>query len=282
MQNNTYQVWKKIQEPTNEHEFVVGQTLARELSGKDYRDIAIQYIFITPNDVERTFKLLPRAWESFKGRGVDLGGGIACISSIIAQKEDVKDIHCVEYTEELVKLCQPIIKKAILSERADKIISVVGDFNNLELPDASMDFATCWDSMHHSYEPVKTLSECRRVLKKGGKFVFIDRAHNNSTPDSEIERMLNIVYDKEYLRKNYLDENMTLTRRDNGEHEWRYREWESYVKDSGFKLLERVSIKTDTPENRELKNDIGDVEIFVPYNMGGFGHRKVGFVLEAI
>ena len=112
--------------------------------------------------------------------------------------------------------------------------------------------------------------------------MFIDRAHNNSTPDSEIERMLNIVYDKEYLRKNYLDENMTLTRKDNGEHEWRFREWDEYFKQSGFRPKEVIILKTDTPENRALKNDVNLAEIFVPFNLGGFGHRKVGFVLEAV
>ena len=75
---------------------------------------------------------------------------------------------------------------------------------------------------------------------------------------------------------------MTLTRRDNGEHEWRYKELDHYFAESGFKLLTRVAIKTDTPDNRALKNDAGDAEIFVPFNMGGFGHRKVGFVLEAV
>lgn len=282
MENSNYKIWKKIQEPVNEHEFLVGQTLAHELAGKDYRDIAVQYIFITPEDVEKTFKLLPLAWESFVGQGVDLGGGIGCISSIIAQKNGVKSIYCVEYTEDLVKLSQPILKAAILKDRTEKVISVVGDFNNLELPDASLDFAVSWDSIHHSYEPIKTLSECRRVLKPSGRLVIIDRAHNNDTPDAEIERMLNVIYDKEYLRKNYLDERMTLTRRDNGEHEWRFREWDHYFAASGFKLLERAAIKTDTPDNRALKNDVGDVEIFVPFNMGGFGHRKVGFVLEAV
>ncbi len=282
MENNNYKIWRKIQEPINELEFLVGKTMAHELAGKDYRDIAVQYIFITPEDVEKTFKLLPLAWESFTGQGVDLGGGIGCISSIIAQKNEVESINCVEYTEDLVKLCQPVIKQAILKDRAGKVISVVGDFNNLELPDGSLDFAVSWDSIHHSYEPIKTLSECHRVLKPGGRLVIIDRAHNNSTPDVEIERMLNVVYDKEYLRKNYLDENMVLTRRDNGEHEWRYKELDHYFNEAGFKQLVRVAIKTDTPDNRALKNDVGDVEIFVPFNMGGFGHRKVGWVLEAI
>ncbi len=282
MQNTDYHVWRKIQKPINDHEFLVGKTMARELHQKDYRDIAVEYIFITPDDVEKTLKLLPNAWESFKGKGIDLGGGIGCVSSIIAKKDEVESIHCVEYTEDLVRLCQPVMKQAILGDKKDKIISVVGDFNNLELPDNSLDFAVSWDSMHHSYDLIHTLKECYRVLKPGGRLVLIDRAHNNSTPDSEIQRMLNVVYDKEYLRKNYLDENMTLTRRDNGEHEWRYKELDNFFSESGFKLRTRVSIKTDNQDNRNLKNDVGDVEIFVPYNLGGFGHRKVGFVLEAI
>jgi ubiquinone/menaquinone biosynthesis C-methylase UbiE len=282
MENNQYQVWRKIQTPINDREFLVGRTMARELHQKDYHDIAVQYIFITPQDVEKTLKILPGAWESFTGAGIDLGGGIACVSSIIAKKKDVQSVHCVEYTEDLVKLCQPVFKKAILGEQAGKVISVVGDFNNLELDDNSLDFAVSWDSIHHSYEPIHTLRECHRVLKKGGKLVLVDRAHNNSTPDSEIQRMLAIVYDKEYLKKNYLDENMTLTRSDNGEHEWRYRELDHFFQESRFKLISRVSLKTDNHENRQLKNDVGDLEIFVPFNVGGFGHRKVGFVLEAI
>ena len=202
MEHTQYKVWRKIQEPINDHEFLVGKTLAKELPGKDYRDVAVSYIFITPEDVEKTLKLLPHAWEGFRGHGVDLGGGIACVSSLIAKKDEVQSIHCVEYTEDLVKLCQPVLKQAILGDKKDKIISVVGDFNNLELPDNSLDFAISWDSIHHSYEPIKTLQECRRVLKPGGRLVLIDRAYNNATPDSEIERILNVVYDKEYLRKN--------------------------------------------------------------------------------
>lgn len=280
MGNNNYQVWRKVQGPASSNEFLVGKTLAGELAGKNYRDIALAYIFIMPEDAERVFRLIPEAWESIKGVGLDLGGGIACVSSILARKEEVEKIYCVEYTEELVKLCQPIMKRAILKDRMDKVISVVGDFNNLELPDNSLDFAVSWDSIHHSHDPVATLKECRRVLKLGGRLVIVDRAHNNGTPDEEIERMHNIVYNKEYLRKNYLDEDMIFTRKDNGEHEWRFNEMENFFKQSGFKLIEMVVLKTDTEENRSLKNDRNLEEIFTPFNLGGFGHRKVGFVLE--
>lgn len=172
------------------------------------------------------------------------------------------------------------MKEKILKERTDKVISVVGDFDNLELADNSLDFAISWDSIHHSHDPVKTLTECRRVLKLKGRLIIVDRAHNNNTPNSEIDRMHGIVYGKEYLRKNYLDENMTLTRKDNGEHEWRFFEWDKYFKDAGFKLIDNIVLKTDTKENRELRNDNNLEEIFTPFNLGGFGHRKVAFVLE--
>lgn len=282
MANNNYQVWRKAEAPASAHEFLVGKTLARELAGKNYRDIALAYIFILPEDAERVFRLIPEAWGSIRGTGIDLGGGIACVSSILAKKAEVEKIYCVEYTEELVRLCQPVMKQAILGDRSDKVISVVGDFNNLELPDSSLDFAASWDSLHHSHNPAATLKECRRVLKSGGRLVIVDRAHNDSTADSEIERMHNIVYNKEYLRKNYLDEDMILTRRDNGEHEWRFFEWEKFFLEAGFKLLEMIVLKTDTEENRGLKNDRNLEEIFTPFNLGGFGQRKVGFVLEAI
>lgn len=156
----------------------------------------------------------------------------------------------------------------------------MGDFDNLELKNNSLDFAVCWFSMHHSNNPVKTLKEAKRVLKPDGKFIYVDKFHNNSTPDKEIERMLNVVYSKEFLKKNYQPLDKILTRRQNGEHEYKLFEWEKFIKKSGFKIQSEVIIKTDNPENRRHKNDANLVEIFADYTIGGFGNRAVGFVLS--
>ena len=102
------------------------------------------------------------------------------------------------------------------------MISVTGNYDNLELDDQSIDFAVAWDSMHHSAAPIETLVECFRVLKHGGILVVVDRAHDNATPDSEIERMLNIAYSPEFLESSYRDPTIPLTRRENGENEYRY------------------------------------------------------------
>ena len=62
----------------------------------------------------------------------------------------------MELVEDVVKLCQPIVKKQILKDQYEKVVSVVGDYNFLELPDNSVDFAISWDAMHHSQDPIIT------------------------------------------------------------------------------------------------------------------------------
>jgi len=273
-----YLRWK-INLDINNEEYIGNELLAKKLSQKGYDALINDYVYIYPEDVVKTFQLIPLAWEAIKGVGVDLGAGVGCVSATLSLKDDVKKIYSVEVVENVVKLCQPIVIKKILKEKTNKVISVVGDFDNLQLKDNSIDFAVSWFSMHHSNDPVKTFRECRRVLKKGGRFIFIDKIHNNSTPDSEIERMLNIVYSKEFLKKNFRPLDTVLTRRENGEHEYRFSDWEKFIENAGFKLTSEIVIKTDSSENREHKNDNNLSEILVNYIIGGFGNRAVGFVL---
>lgn len=265
----------------NNEEYKGNDLLAQKLSKKGYKALIDDYVYISPEDVKRTFLHIPEGWESFHGQGIDLGSGVGCISATIAGRDQVKKIYSLELVESVVTLCQPIVINNILGEaQRKKIISVIGDFDNLELKDSSLDFATCWFSMHHSVNPVKTLKEAFRVLKPGGRFVFVDKFHNNDTPDSEIERMLSIVYSEEFLKNNFRPAGIKLTRRENGEHEYRLFEWEKFIKKSGFKILQEVIIKTDSPDNRKHKNDADLDEVLVNYIIGGFGNRAVGFVLQ--
>ncbi len=262
-------------------EYKGNELLAKKLSKKGFNALIKDYVYISPDDVKRYFKFIPDAWESFKGNGVDLGSGVGCISATIATKENVKQIYSVELVESVVKLCQPIIIKKILNPKdRNKVISVIGDFDNLKLKDNSINFAVSWFSMHHSLDPVKTFKEANRVLKKGGRFIFADKFHNNNVPDSEIERMLNIVYSEDFLKKNFRPAGINLTRRENGEHEYRFFEWEKFIKKSGFKIITEIIIKTDDPENRMIKNDNELCEVFVDFAVGGFGNRSIAFVLE--
>lgn len=277
----TYQTWPRNPELVNSQEYLGNQILAREIAKQGYQAIIDEYVYIGPAQVATTFQHIPRAWELVRGRGLDVGGGVACISCTLASKPDVDTIHCVEVVEDVVSLCQPIVKATVLGQEQSKVISVVGDFDQLQLPDHGLDFAVSWDSMHHSADPVRTLRELQRVLKPGAAFIIVDRAHNNATPDSEIERMLNIVYDEAFLTRNHRPRDLVLTRRANGEREYRFREWESFFRAGGFSLEASAVLKTDNSDNRSFSNDNGLPEIFFDYNLGGFGHRKVAFVLKS-
>ena len=276
-----YQIWKRNPNLISGQEYITNQLVAKEASTKGFSAIIDEYVYINSENVEKTFNIIPKSSELIHGTGIDLGGGIGCISSTLARRNAVDKIYCVELVEDAVKLCHTIVKQEILKEEKHKVISVIGDYDNLELEDNSIDFAVSWDSMHHSIDPIKTFKECKRVLKKNGVFIIVDRAHNNSTPDSEIERMLNITYDQEFLAKNYRPKDTILTRRQNGEHEYRFFEWKKFFKESGFDLIDSVVIKTESDENRKLRNDNNIKEIFVNYNLGAFGNRKVVFVLRS-
>lgn len=272
--------WKYDPEFLTSQEYLGNKILAEKTSEKGYDAIINEYVYIDSLEVEKTIKLIPEVWEKIKGIGIDLGGGVGCISSTLAKNPNVKKIFCIELVEDVVKLCQPIVKKQILKNQHEKVVSVVGDYNFLELSNKSIDFAISWDAMHHSQNLLITLQECKRVLKENGIFIIIDRGHNNSTPDEEIERILNIIYDEEFLRKNYRSLNEKITRKDNGEHEYRFREWKELFKKSGFDIVSNVIIKTKSEENLKLQNDDNIEEIFTEYELGAFGNRKVVYVLS--
>jgi ubiquinone/menaquinone biosynthesis C-methylase UbiE len=272
--------WKRNPALLIGQEYLGNQLLARNIAEKGYEAILQEYVYIKPAFVAESFKYIPMAWESMHGVGIDLGGGVGCISSTVALKPEINSIYCVELSEDVVRKCQPIVIQTILGDSCNKVTSVIGDFDQLEIADNSMDFALTWHSMHHSVNPVDTLRECFRVLKKKSRFIMVERAHNNSTPQSEIDRMLGITYSKEFLRNNYRPENQVLTRRENGEHEYRFEEWVQYLTSAGFKIISGVVIKTNTAENKSIINDHGLKEILVDHAIGCFGNRKVGFLLE--
>ena len=275
-------MWKYDKQVRTNQEYLGNKILAEKTSEKGYDAIISEYVYIDSSEVEKTVKLIPNIYDKIKGIGIDLGGGVGCISSTLAKNPNVEKIFCVELVEDVVKLCQPIVKKQILKDQYEKVVSVVGDYNFLELPDNSVDFAISWDAMHHSQDPVITLQECKRVLKKNGIFIIIDRAHNNSIPDEEIERILNITYDEEFLKKNYRRLDEKLTRKENGEHEYRFYEWKEFFQKAGFELISNVIIKTKTEENLKLKNDDSIKEIFTEYELGAFGNRKIAYVLSPL
>ena len=109
---------------------------------------------------------------------------------------------------------------------------------------------------------------------------LIQVGHGADVADDEIINMLDYQYDKEFLKLNNLDTNTILFRKDEGEHEYRFYEWENFFENAGFKIIQNFLIKTETPSNLSKKNDNDLKEIFVKFNVGGFQQQKAVYVLQ--
>jgi len=275
---NNFTTWKFNQKILNSEDYKLNNKIAKISSKKSFFEICKRYTHISSNNMEKFLKLDNKIFNSFKGIGVDLGGGISLLSSTIAKKKQVKQIYCVEIVKNAVIYCQPIIKKKVLNKQSNKVTSVIGSFDELNLQNNSIDFCIAWDAMHHSRNIIKTLKEAKRVLKKGGKMIIVDRGHNNETPNKEINRMLNIVYSKSFLKENYLPQNKILTRKMNGENEYRFFEWENFFKKSKFKIIKKIIFKES--KLRNIKNKQGIYEKKVNFKIGGFERKKIIYLLQ--
>ena len=263
-------------------DYILDNMVALQSSKQGYEQISKKYTHIHPFDIGKVLSLSESVNNALSGEGIDLGGGVGSVASVVALSPSVESIICLELTENCVKHCHKVVIPEILGDLSDKVISVIGDFDHLVLDDNSLDFAIAWDALHHSPDIMKTLSEIKRVLKPSGSLVLVDRAHNNSTSDEEIQRMQNIQYPKEYLIENHLPPDKILRRIDNGEREYRYSDWEEFFKGAGFEKIHGYIVKERHEKNVNYSNDAGLDEFYVDYELGGFERRKIIYVFHKI
>jgi ubiquinone/menaquinone biosynthesis C-methylase UbiE len=278
--NRTFEHWNIDSNYFQTEDYKLNNQIALKVSKKGYMAITKKFTHIESNAIIAVLKMSVQVYNALKGSGIDLGGGVGSVSSSVAISDNVESIICLEITENCVKECHPIVIPAILKDKHFKVESVIGDFDNIKLPSRSLDFAIAWDSIHHSNNVVKTLLEVNRVLKDNGHLIIVDRGHDNSTSDAEIERMLNVRYSEEFLIENYLPKDKVLTRRDNGEHEYKFEQWESFFKSSNFEVEASLILKEKHEKNLKSKNDANIQEKFVDFELGGFERKKIIYLLK--
>jgi ubiquinone/menaquinone biosynthesis C-methylase UbiE len=198
-------------------------------------EIIKKYVYISNQDVTTLMKWISRMHGNvFHGVGIELGAGVALFSSVLTRH--YKKIDKI-YAVELVPFIAKKIQKKIIKKYGDvkKVISVLGSFDDLRLKDNTCDFIIEYDSLHHSFNLKNTLKEAYRVLKPGGVLIAIDRVQPNTMHSGVKYRLLNKVYDKNFLNLHHYDQDSILTREKNGEHEYREKEWKLAFSEAGFK-----------------------------------------------
>ena len=280
MTAHKYIKWFSEDTPFTSEEYSLNNNLAKSLASKSFDAIQDHYTGVGTDGFRKMFSAAGIDLAKYcSGKGIDLGGGPGVLTSFFAMQEWVDEITCCEIVENCIKDCHPIVfNKLLTTQEKEKVVSVWGSFDEIAYPDDTLDFAVFYDAMHHSNDPTVTLKEVHRALKPGGFVIILDRFHNDSTSDEEIERLLNIQYSEEFLRMNFLDPKKILTRRMNGEHEYRYSEWLAFFGQAGF-ALEDLKVLCSDPDMEP--NDVGYSEIPVDFAMGGFFKRKAFFVLRS-
>ena len=121
-----------------------------------------------------------------------------------------------------------------------------------------------WDSLHHSENLDVTLGEIHRVLSCNSTLIIIDRAHSDEVSDEYLSSLLDIEYSIDFKKQNFIDEKRIVTRRDNGEQEYRVKDWKFSLEKSGFRV---DSIKFYGMEKSKY-NDLSVTPI--QFDLGGF------------
>jgi SAM-dependent methyltransferase len=172
------------------------------------------------------------------GCGVEFGAGLAILScGIVKNFVAIDQIFAIEGCKAYAVHGINLISNRILKKEAEKIIPCFGSFEEIPIKDNSIDFVIQIESLHHAENLIEPVREGFRLLKEGGYFLSIDRSWIDSVDDSTLENMLNHRYDKSWLLNKGFSDAKIMTRRDNGEHEYRDCEWKETFLAAGFKNL---------------------------------------------
>jgi ArsR family transcriptional regulator len=123
-------------------------------------------------------QLLPgRTWEGLarallqlapRGRYADLGVGDGLLTLMLTEVAEV--VTAVDISGEMLRQLVARAKKRGIAN----LETVEGEIEDLPLPDASHDVVVMSQALHHAREPVRALSEARRILVPGGRLLVID------------------------------------------------------------------------------------------------------------
>ena len=139
--------------------------------------------------VSGAIALLNRVGWPVQGVAAAPGSGTGVGASILSKDPAIREIYSIEYSEKHVTHVMPEVFQ-YFHAMGEKIRRVVGNINDIQLPDESLDLILEIDSYHDSEDLALSEREAYRVLKPGGAVIAVDRAWADETPESHLDDLL--------------------------------------------------------------------------------------------
>jgi SAM-dependent methyltransferase len=255
-------------------------------------DEVIQGTGSPPYDV--IFELLEALRENrlipeISGIGIELGAGLALLSAalVATDKQDlIQGIFALEAVKPFASNGIEKISSEILGSKKLKILPCYGVFEDIPLENGSLDFACQIESLHHAEDLNIAIREVARVLRPEAYLISIDRSWIDSVSTEVLEEMLDHEYSKQWLEAKRFNSDASFSRRDNGEHEYRDRDWKSAFERAGFTLVVEKHLHPEFKLWNAIKRLLGllalsnfaGIEVMArPGTLRNFLLQKLGF-----
>ena len=178
-----------------------------------------------------------------EGYGIEVGAGLALLSCSFKQLDEndlIDGIIALEATKPFVTNGIRLSSQELLGNQSRAILPCYGVFEEIPIEDCAIDFGIQIESLHHAESLSLAISEISRIIRPGGYFISIDRSWIDNVKQETLEKMLDHEYSHDWLMGKNFPPYIRFTRKQNGEHEYRDREWIEAFETNGFRVISRT------------------------------------------
>lgn len=127
---------------------------------------------------------------------IDIGAGTGFFSNEFSKIQRVKKVYALDIADEMINWM-----KENRAPENNKIIPKKMKEDEIDLDDNLADVIIMINVHHEFHEPSRILTECRRLLKPGGKVAIVDWAKKETEHGPPVEKRYNPAKIKEQLEE---------------------------------------------------------------------------------